>query len=165
MQTSPFHSVIHSLTHTHTHTCKKRIEYNRTHLHNKCDYVLTRNFSVIAANSYVRVQGSVPWLFMLHVWTKWPQRKVFFSEYFTFLLQKYLFFAFVHNCNNWTSTLSGTDKESHLRRQYEGNQFRIAATSGSTGHITNGLSLTPLITTIQSVPGGTCQTSGECSLR
>ena len=61
------HSLTHSHTHTHTHTCKKRIEYNRTHLHNKCDYVLTRNFSVIAANSYVRVQGSVPWLFMLHV--------------------------------------------------------------------------------------------------
>jgi len=38
-----------SLTHSLTHTCKKRIEYNRTHLHNKSEYVLNINFRVIVA--------------------------------------------------------------------------------------------------------------------
>jgi len=38
-----------SLTRSLTRTCEKRIEYNRTHLHNKSEYVLTINFRVIVA--------------------------------------------------------------------------------------------------------------------
>jgi len=40
-------SLTHSLT--HTHTCETRTEYNRTHLHNKSEYVLTVNIKVIVA--------------------------------------------------------------------------------------------------------------------
>jgi len=38
-----------SLTLSLKHTCEKIIEYNRTHLHNKSEHVLTINFGVIVA--------------------------------------------------------------------------------------------------------------------
>jgi hypothetical protein len=87
-----------SLTRSLTHTCEKRNEYNRTHLHNKTEYILTINFRVIVAKFLPYMSGFSTMVVHDECMNKVAETKIFFSEYFTFLLQ-IIFSPLSHDCN------------------------------------------------------------------